>query len=1015
MKPASLWSLLIVACSIVVALQTPLGQLPPDVIHLPTQLDTKQVDAATLGRPNLIDLLASSPDHTILLRLLQRTRLIPTLNRLQEFDDGSGMTILAPTDDAILRRRDQERKMRFKDPLFSTPALTSYAGGEVPLSLWEHALALNPSELHGQDVADLFPSLQPVWKSQGVVEMDNVNAMLRQHLLYHVLNYTLPYSTSNETGIHKPSSPIPEVGRPIMHETMHFPSRRLLQEPTRPGHIPKPDKEDHGGLLGNEGQKLRVGSITETKQITKFKKESTPALTFGTASDGSGGVRCTSELWSSPNGVIFSIDGILDLPPSLDTVINTHKSLKTLRSLLPPTLLKTLSTTPHLSLFLPASDAFDSLTELEWRFLSGKWKQSFNDRMRLVGWHASGLGVGDGRTVYGARLRDSDTASITTILGGTLSVNRDKNDHLLVNGARVIEEDILTENGVVHLIDGLILPEGDLGMTVEKYLLALNATKFVSLMYEAGLESYINQPPHGREGDGDAPPPFTFLAPRDDVIDAWLARRKAELLEGSLPSSGFDAAPSLSEVLKYHILPGQNLPKDLSDGMLIGTELIDWKLKEGRQRIPVEVDEEQASGDRKGNGDVGFGDANVLAEPVNVGGSTIYIISQLLDPPANPIQTAVSFLTLSTFVATVFSAELKKAIQRAPGVTYLVPTNDAFTGLGLTMNYLLLPESQPELQAVIEYHAIDRIVYAQDFSQEVTSYPTLLPDGGRLYARKTKNGTVLISRTQDFDENAARIIKRDILTNTGVMHEVNLVEVPIEISNRKLIRGAKAETMEDLIIQAGYGFTLDGIRNASEGEQSSFVILTPTDAAFTRINLTHILEDPAALDELVRLHIIPCRADDLIPAGKGSSLGIKDEATFASLLDKGAGGSSQYGQISFRKIPDSEEGIGWMVGIKGTRGTDGRGHAAKVLGFGRESKNASSSQGLLATYPLGGVISIDTVLTPYRPGWFYRWGWIIFTVVLTLAGISAVGFYGYRFWNRDGRIKLPEALEGEEE
>ncbi len=84
--------------------------------------------------------------------------------------------------------------------------------------------------------------------------------------------------------------------------------------------------------------------------------------------------------------------------------------------------------------------------------------------------------------------------------------------------AEVLQEDILTENGVIHLIDDLILPFGDLDMSIEATLMALNATRFVNLIYEAGLQSYINKPAHKQRQEGEA---FTFLAPRDDVIDTW--------------------------------------------------------------------------------------------------------------------------------------------------------------------------------------------------------------------------------------------------------------------------------------------------------------------------------------------------------------------------------------------------------------------------------------------------------------------------------------------------------------
>jgi Fasciclin domain len=50
---------------------------------------------------NVIDELNASKEHLIFTRLLQRSRLVPIINRIQEFDDdGVGLTVLAPRDSA---------------------------------------------------------------------------------------------------------------------------------------------------------------------------------------------------------------------------------------------------------------------------------------------------------------------------------------------------------------------------------------------------------------------------------------------------------------------------------------------------------------------------------------------------------------------------------------------------------------------------------------------------------------------------------------------------------------------------------------------------------------------------------------------------------------------------------------------------------------------------------------------------------------------------------------------------
>ncbi|CCF53983.1 hypothetical protein NDA11_006613 [Ustilago hordei] len=986
---------------------------------------------------NLIDLLSQSPDHTILLRLLQRTRLIPTLNRLQEFDDGSGLTVLAPTNDAFLRKREEQIAQRKQalDLFHDSPTFWEY--------LVDGREDVQPPHIDADKTTC-------VWHNGVCVAVSNVNAVARQHLLYHLLNYTLPFALSDDTGSHSVKRPLPEVGQPQMHTTLHFPSRRMLTEPTYPGRVPVPDQEDHGGLLGHHGQRMRIALVEERDKgkvqlptlfaPLKLKRK---ALRFGADEKGQGGAKSLSEDWRSKSGVIHFIDSVIDLPPSLEQVILTHPRLGGLRRLITNDTLHSLSTVPHLTLFLPASDAFEKLSMIESSYLFSHYQQAILDRLKLLGWHMSGSGLGDRSPVYSASLRAAGRVTLATTLGGSITVEADQKDGpIKVMDAQVVQEDILTENGVIHLIDDLILPFGDLDMSIEANLLALNATRFVDLIYEAGLEHYINKPAHLQQQVREA---YTFLAPRDDVIDTWYPAHPP-LPQLANPSAGLSRElrkgpnPSLEEVIRYHILPGQLRPGDLTSGMLLNTELRDWKLREGRQKMPVQVDDSNAS-DRKGNGDVAFGDANVIREPVNIkDAAIIYVVSQLLQPPSDPVQTAVSHLSLSTFVATVFSADLKKAVERAPGVSYLVPTNDAFTGLGLAMNYLLLPDSQHLLQALVEYHAIDKIAYKADFADQEADYPTLLPTlGARLSIKKQKSGSIVVHKPGDAKGTLSYIVKGDILTNTGVIHEVDRVQIPFDLTIRDLLKGAKADTMEDLMVQAGYEYILNSTipQNQSLATSHGFIVLVPTDSAFTKVNLSAILDDRDLLVRLVQQHLIPLSddkaVDALLPDGRGDDIGMKDESSFATLLDRSQGGPSCYGQVGFRRIssgstsryrrkssydsiPDDPDnpGLGWIVGIKNTRGSSASRHAATLMAFGRETRGVRGDIHLERP-PIGGVFQIDSVLVPYEPDWFYRWGWIVLTCALVALALSLAGFYLLRWWRGDNRIQLPEALEGEEE
>ncbi len=76
------------------------------------------------------------------------------------------------------------------------------------------------------------------------------------------------------------------------------------------------------------------------------------------------------------------------------------------------------------------------------------------------------------------------------------------------------------------------------------------------------------------------------------------------------------------------------------------------------------------------------------------------------------------------------------------------------------MNYMLLPESQHLLQALVEYHAIDKIAYKADFTEQEIEYPTLLPTlGARLAIRKQKNGAIVVHKSGSSNGTFSLVLK----------------------------------------------------------------------------------------------------------------------------------------------------------------------------------------------------------------------------------------------------------------
>lgn len=126
------------------------------------------------------------------------------------------------------------------------------------------------------------------------------------------------------------------------------------------------------------------------------------------------------------------------------------------------------------------------------------------------------------------------------------SVTFDTTDGVKVNDANVIQADIEASNGVIHVIDKVLIPPSMMEEDVTIVDVAAGAGSFTTLVQAiqvAGLEDTLR-------GEG----PFTVFAPTDDAFDA--------LPEGTLDSLLADPE-ALADVLTYHVVAGEFMAADV--------------------------------------------------------------------------------------------------------------------------------------------------------------------------------------------------------------------------------------------------------------------------------------------------------------------------------------------------------------------------------------------------------------------------------------------------------------------
>ena len=140
--------------------------------------------------------------------------------------------------------------------------------------------------------------------------------------------------------------------------------------------------------------------------------------------------------------------------------------------------------------------------------------------------------------------------SATTVLGKDVTVKVDMGN-VYINEAQVVITDIATSNGVIHVINAVLLPPADEAAMEEKNTIVDIAvadgrfTTLVAALTAADLVETLS-------GDG----PFTVFAPTDDAFAALPAGTLDTLL---LPES----KQALTDILLYHVVSGKVMAADV--------------------------------------------------------------------------------------------------------------------------------------------------------------------------------------------------------------------------------------------------------------------------------------------------------------------------------------------------------------------------------------------------------------------------------------------------------------------
>ena len=373
-----------------------------------------------------------------------------------------------------------------------------------------------------------------------------------------------------------------------------------------------------------------------------------------------------------------------------------------------------------------------------------------------------------------------------------------------VGTATVTTADVQASNGIIHVIDKVLMPPVDIPTTAQTTGIH---TSLVAAVIQADLLPTL-------QGTG----PFTVFAPTDQAFtDAGIDLAALDNPTGK---------QTLSDILLYHVVSAEVQSSDVTDCMSADAA--------NGQPLSFTV-----------GSTVMVNDANVTSTDVVASNGLIHVIDKVLTPsdtPNNIPRTAQCTGIHNSLVAGVIQAELLETLQGTGPFTVFAPTDQAFIDAGIDLAALNTPEGKATLSDILLYH----VVSGEVPSSAVTECLAATAVNGQSLSFTVGDGVMV---------NDANVTLADVNTSNGVIHVIDKVLTPTDTPN-DIPRTAQCTGLHNSlvagVIQAELLETLQGT--------GPFTVFAPTDQAFTDagIDLASLdtPEGKAILSDILLYHVV---------------------------------------------------------------------------------------------------------------------------------------------------------------
>ena len=516
-----------------------------------------------------------------------------------------------------------------------------------------------------------------------------------------------------------------------------------------------------------------------------------------------------------PNPSIMEIVEASENHTYLETAINTAN------------LNETLDTGGPFTLFAPTDEAFTALEVAQPGFIAALLADTETLTSILFYHVVSGITMAED-------LNDGDL--IPTLNTASLTVSIDGMTYM-INMATVTTPNLEASNGVVHVIDMVLVPAEEPGLpTIMEIVEASeNHTYLETAINTANLNETL-----------DTGGPFTLFAPTDEAFTA---------LEVAQP--GFIAAlladtETLTSILFYHVVSGITMAEDLNDGDLIPTL--------NTASLTVSIDGMTYM----------INMATVTTPNLEASNGVVHVIDMVLVPAEEPNDSSTvmdiieNSVVHNTLEAAINEAGLAEALSGDGPFTVFAPTDEVFSELDPMVLGALLANTEL-LTNVLLGHVTESTLFSEDLTDGLNV--TMMNDG----ELTVSNDGISIML------GVANVTQADFEATNGVVHFIDTILIttvlnPDTITVMDIIETSPSHnTLEAAINAAGLNETLSG--------DGPFTVFAPTDEAFFELpagTVEGLLADIPALTAILKHHV---------HSGNVLSTGLSDGMSIPTLND----------------------------------------------------------------------------------------------------------------------------------